>query len=271
MSVVALQNVVLREYFKEDINKGIGIFLGGKLDTTIAQLTDEDKFAFDVAWNQLIRNLQKVAPQAVPDIAAQYNTFLKWAQIAKAILPSTGGILPLAYPSRDGAIGVYPIFPQAIKYPSVSGYNSPVTLYDGNTWDILLTKPAAAGTDVGDFIFGSATAFYKTSNAPNKKQLMVIAQNGFLEIGPTPNIVQYQVFGQAEPGKYSFFVASPIQDVSSDPRRPVYIYETPYQIPIWYDFGIKLRVVSKATYKASLRIIGLVFFEHGLFPTTTWV
>jgi hypothetical protein len=261
----------LKEYFADDIERGIGMFFGGKIDASAAPLEIEDEMAFNMAWAQLIRNLQKVAPQVVPDIAAQYNTFKKWAQIAKATLPSTGGVLPLAYPSRTGAIGVYPIFPQALKYPAVSGYNAPVTLYDGNTWDVQLTKPAAAGTNVGDFLFGSSGAFHRTSNAPNKRQLLVIAQNGFIEIGTTPNIIQFQVEGEAEAGKYSFFATSPLQDLSSDPRRPVYIYETPYQIAFWHNFGMRIRVVSKATYKASLRLIGLVFFEHELFPTTIWV
>jgi len=273
MSVLsAPKNVQLEAYFKEDLLKDIGIFLGGKPDTTYAPLTDDDKFAFDTAWKQLIRNLQKVAPQLVPDIARQYDTFLKWAQIAKAVVPSTSSILPLSYPARNGAIGVYPIFPQAINYPAgATGYNSPVTGYANDSWEVALTAPTAAGTGVGTYILGSSTAFYRTSNQPGRKQITVIAQDGIVEVGTTPEIIQFQVQGEAEPNKYSFFATSPLQDISSDPRRPVYVYETPFQLPIWYDFGVKLLAVSKASYTASLRLIGMTFFEYGLFPSTTWV
>jgi hypothetical protein len=91
------------------------------------------------------------------------------------------------YPAQPGQLGVSFLVPQMVNYDQT---NAPTGYANKDTWQL----PTTAGTPV--YILGSSTAFYKTSSTPGQRTMMVIFQNGLIEVGTTPSFRQIQVLTQ---------------------------------------------------------------------------
>ncbi|RLB80115.1 MAG: hypothetical protein DRH17_12505 [Deltaproteobacteria bacterium] len=257
-----MPHVNIVELFEPELAKGINILSLGRTELDFVELNKDEKRAIETVISMYANHLAKVSPTLAKTVLNQKDALIKFAGIAKAIFPEEK---PITFPSQAGTIGVLPLFPQAIKYAATPSSTTPCyTSYSDNSWDITFTAGTAA------YILGSDTAYYKASPQTGKHELIVIAQDGIVEVGTTPKIQQFRVISEAE-SKYGIFVASPLQDVAVEPNKLVYQYHTPGIIPVYHDFGVKLKVLPGVSGTSSVRLLGLVFYEHDLFSDTTWV
>lgn len=253
---------VLTELFAPEKAAGISIFLGGRQTAEYVDLSPEEIAAVNQAIDSEVALLRKTAPSLAADFEKHRSVFLKFASIAKGVFPESK---PIQYPSQTGGIGVLPIIPQAIRYAATPSSTYPCyTSYPANSWDISLTAGTAA------YIFGDGTNFYKASPTTLKHALLVIMQNGLIEIGTSPKIVQQRIWTSAET-KYGAITTNPIAEIPIEPNKTIYQHMTPGVIPVYHDFGIMWKILPAVSGTSTLKLLGLVFFEHDLFADTVWV
>lgn len=156
----------------------------------------------------------------------------------------------------SNALGVLPLFPAAIK-PNTSTPSA----YLLNSWDVPLTANTPA------YLLGAASGsneFYKGSDALNATTWLYIFANGLVEIGSTPSIEQIKIVSQ-EKQAISPYTVGPFIDVPVNKDYPAYIYPLPAFYIDNKSKGIKLAVLPRRTGTATLKLIGLVFYEYDFF------
>lgn len=248
------------------MGEGIDFFFGGRANVTVAPLSDEELEAIDQALSTNITVLSAISPRLGVEFKNQMSAFVKWAQIAKGMFPTSAK--PITYPSQPGTIGIGFIFPEAIIYP---GLSSPYpTSYQKDSWLINDT----AGTN--SYLFGSSSAFYTTSSTNDTgpgtgHELMVIMQDGLIEVNTTPKEIQQFRILTTSSSKYGIYTVEPLEDISVEPGKAIYQYPTIGQIPLWFDIGTKWYYMPTVSGVNSLRLLGVVFYEHDLFADTTYV
>jgi len=251
------------EMFEPERKMGIPVFFGERKEVVHTKLSDEEEWVVEKVFRYGLNQIRKVSPKIAADIEPQLSIAIKVAGIFKEMLPEKK---PITFPSEVGTIGVTWLFPQAIRYVATPGAAAPAhSSYALNSWDISLT----AGTPA--YLFGDGTNFYKASPQTGKHSMLLIFNNGIIEIGSSPKIEQFRLISEGFT-KYGIYTVAPIVEQPIEEGRTIYQYPTPLgATPIFYDKGIMWGFMPKASGVATIKLLGLVFYEHDLFPGLTWV
>jgi hypothetical protein len=210
-----------------------------------------------------VEHLRKISPKIASDIARQEKLVLEVARIAKATFPIRKNY---AFPSVTGFLGVAWLFPQAIKYVATPSKDFPAyTSYNVNSWDI----PITAGTPA--YIFGDGTNFYKTLNATDSRTFLLIFENGLIEYGSTPSAQQFRLISESK-ADYGIYTIEPLIEVPIESNLSIYQYPTPLgALLIDYNVGVMWGFMPYRTGVATIKLLGMVFYEHGFAPNLKWV
>jgi hypothetical protein len=231
----------------------------GRAQFPYKELSDAEIAAVTDVFNYGVAVLSRVAPSVAATIRHQLTLALLFAGVAKAYL----GMKNFTFPSVPGHLGVNWLFPQTVNY-KVDAATAP-TNYSPNSWDI----PITAGTRA--YIFGSDTAWYKTSSVTDKRHCVLVFHNGLVEIGSTPSAEQFRLLSESK-GDYGIYTVAPLVDLPVEPNKAVYQYPTPLgALFIEYQTGVKWYFMPRRTGTATIRLLGLVFYEHDFAPDVRWV
>jgi len=257
-----MPSINLRDLFREELGEGINVFTGGRDVVNVERLTREEEDAVLMCVRMVERQLALISPSLAADWRKHESAWLKWAAVAKGLFPEKK---PVSFPSEPGKIGVAPLFPQAIKYAASPSDTAPCyTNYETNKWTIPLTAGTAA------WILGDGSHYYKASPQTNKHAMLVVMQDGVIEVGTTPSAQQFRIVTEIY-SRYGIYVANPLVDNTIEHGKLIYRYPTPGMIPVYHDLGIMWGFMPTRDGKADIRLLGLVFYEHDLFPTVTWI
>jgi len=257
----------VKELFAEELGKGIPVFMGDRESVVYTPLEDDERAAVQKVFNYGLNQLRRISPKIASDIEPQLSLALKVAGIFKDMIPEKKSY---AFPSQTGSLGVAWLFPQAIKYAASPSSTAPCyTSYNTNSWDIPLTAGTAA------YLFGAVTGgvsyFYKSSPTTAQHSALLVFNNGILEIGSTPKVEQFQLTAEGFT-KYGIYTVAPIVEERIEENRLIYQYPTPLgATPIFYDKGIMWGFMPRVSGTATIKLLGLVFYEHDLFSTLKWV
>jgi len=250
----------VKELFAEELGKGIPVFMGDRESVVYTPLESDEAAAIRKVFNYGLNQLRRITPKVASDIEPQLNIALKVAGIFKDMIPEKKSY---TFPSQTGSLGVAWLFPQAIKYAS-SGDGS-YTSYTTNSWDISLTAGTAA------YLFGTSTNFYKASATTGAHTTLLVFNNGILEIGSTPKIDQFRLEAEGFT-KYGIYTVAPIVEERIEENRLIYQYPTPLgATPIFYDKGIRWSFMPRGSGTATIKLLGLVFYEHDFAASLKWI
>jgi hypothetical protein len=252
-----------RELFAEELAKGIPVFMGDRESVVYSELEADERNAVQKVFRYGLEQIRKISPKVASDIEPQLSLALKVAGVFKEMLPEKKSY---AFPSQTGSLGVAWIFPQAIKYAATPGATAPCyTSYKSNSWDIDLTAGSAV------YLFGDGTNFYKSSPATGAHSALLVFNNGILEIGSTPKVEQFRLIAEGFT-KYGIYTAAPIVEERIEENRLIYQYPTPLgAVPIFYDKGVMWGFMPRVSGTATIKLLGLVFYEHDFASTFKWV
>jgi len=255
--------VDVRDLFREELEEGIPIYFGDRREVPHTELSTEEENAVTTVFNYGVEQLRRVSPKIAADIEKQLSLALKVAGIFKEIIPEKKS---LVFPSQAGSLGVAWIFPQAIRYVATASADNPAySSYTLNSWNIEVTAGTAA------YLFGDGTHFYKACSATNKHEMLLIFNNGLIEIGSTPRIDQFRLISEGVT-KYGIYTVAPIVEERIEENRAIYQYPTPLgATAIFYDRGIMWGFMPRVSGTITIKTLGLVFYEHDLFSNLTWV
>jgi hypothetical protein len=243
----------------EEIKKATGVSLAAfdRKELPYAPLDPREEDVIRRVFYYGISHLKKVAPSIAVDIERQYALAREMAAVAKATFPSRKNY---SFPSVPGSLGVTWLFPQAIKYSATAA-----TSYTTNSWDISLT----AGTKA--YLLGSDTDYYKTCSDTDARSFILIFENGLVEVGTTPSIQQFRIVTESK-GDYGAYAVEPLVDVNTEPNKVVYQYPTPLGA-FWadYNLGVKWYFMPGKTGTSTIKLLGLVYYEHNFLADTKWV
>jgi len=229
----------------------------------LAPLDSSEVEAIKKVLYEGLNHLRRVAPEVYDAIvkpvpgADLEKLVLTFAAVAKAQFPTQK---PYAFPSVPGKLGVAWLIPQAIKYNA----NVP-TGYSSNSWDISIT----AGTKA--YLLGSDTAYYTTSSTTNAYSAILIFYNGLVEIGTTPSAQQFRLISQSKTD-YGIYTVEPLIDVPVEKGKTIYLYPTPMgALYLDYNTGVKWYFMPTRTGTATIKMLGLVFYEHNFLADTVYL
>jgi hypothetical protein len=250
----------VKELFTEELGKGIPVFMGDRESVVYTPLESDEAAAIRKVFNYGLNQLKRITPKVASDIEPQLSLALKIAGVFKDMIPEKKSY---SFPSQTGSLGVAWLFPQAIKF-ATSGEGS-YTSYTTNGWDISLTAGTAA------YLFGDATHFYKASATTGAHTTLLVFNNGILEIGSTPKVEQFRLEADGFT-KYGIYTVAPIVEERIEENRLIYQYPTPLgATPIFYDKGIRWAFMPRVSGTATIKLLGLVFYEHDFASTLKWV
>jgi len=261
----------LSELFEPEKGRNINAFIQPRNQVTIGSLADGEENAIKMALNTLTLSLDKISSRLAAELLSQEDAFLKWGQVAKGNFPVEKNI---TFPSQPGTIGVVPLFPQAIKYNATAAAtaNPVYTDYTSDSWDISVTAGSISrmfggAADTAPNYYKAASTTATTAQAGN--EFIVVAQNGVIEKGTTPKMHQWRLLAQTEQ-KYGVYTDSPLLDETIELGRNLYQHPTLGMIPVYRDLGIWWGFQADQVGGVdSIRLLGLAFFEHELFPNLT--
>lgn len=225
------------------------IVSGGRDVVEYEELKDSENKAIEKCVACTYRVLRKVNATIAEEFLAHLEVFKKFGMIVKRAF---GVSKPITFPAQAGTIGVSPLIPQAVKY-ATSGDGS-YTGYANNSWNIELTANSVA------YLLGSATNYYKASSVNEQHTLLVIMQDGILEVGTTPKIKQFR-FESEQQAKWSPWAANPLVELPIDDHRSLYQYNTLGVIPVYHNLGVKLSVLPGASGTSTIPLLGVFFYE----------
>lgn len=236
---------------------GVSLAALDRAQLPVAQLDPKEEDVIKRVFYYGIAHLKKVAPSIAVDIERQYKLALAMAAVAKGLFPAKKNF---SFPSVPGSLGVAWLFPQAIYYAS-----GVATGYTANSWDI----PITAGTKA--YLLGSDTAYYKTSSTTDSRSLILIFENGLVEVGSTPSAQQFRLITESK-GDYGAYAVEPLVEVSVEPNKAIYQYPTPLGA-LWVDYntGVKWYFMPTRSGTATIKMLGLVFYEHDFLKDAKWV
>ena len=242
--------------------KGINIFTGGRETVEYVELNTEEEDAIEAVVMMGYHLLSKISPSIAKEWLDHKEIFIKFGGVAKGKFP---GQKPIKFPSEVGSIGVNILIPQALKYAATPSSSSPCyTSYTTNSWNLNLT----AGTPV--YFLGDGTNYYKASPETEAHSLIVIMQNGLIEIGSTPKIDQFQLKTEIMT-KYGVWSPPPLVELPVEPNKPIHQYPTLGVLPCYHDLGVMFGGMPKVNGTAKIAILGLVFYEHNFMSTLKYV
>jgi hypothetical protein len=234
-------------------------------EVVYTELSPEERSAIAQVYYTGLAQIAKVSQVLADDIdrnGSALKLLYKAAGIFKEMLPEKKSF---SFPSTAGSLGAAWLFPQAIRYAATPSASAPCyTSYPANSWTLSIT----AGQPV--YLFGDGTNFYKASPQTAKHSMLVIFKNGLVEVGTTPSFQQFRLWFEGV-SKYGIYTLPALVDLPIEPNKPIYQYQTPQPLIITYDKGVMWKALPSRTGTAELRILGFVFYEHDLYPDTTWV
>jgi len=248
-----------------DLVENVGIFIGGRERVDYEELSNDERKAVLKCFREGLQHLEKVSPVIAADIRRQEELAVKAAMIAKGVFPESK---PIAFPSETGTIGVAWLFPGAIRYvASPSSDNPAYSSYKLNKWEIDLTEGTPA------YFFGDGTNYYRACSQAGKHELILVFKNGVIEFGSTPKIDTFRMYTRASQ-RYGVFTVEPLIEVQVEVNKAIYQYPTPLGATIIYhDFDFMWGFMPRYSGTAVIKLLGLVFYEHDLFPdlASTWI
>jgi hypothetical protein len=257
------------------------LFTGGRNNFSVSTLADSEVAAIQHCFDDGVNILRKSCPNIYQDIYAQKSASLVMGQVAKGTLSSTGGTKPVLYPSQPGSIGVNWLFPEAVRYIAINSSTNPAYAdYAVDSWNISITSGSLVN------LLGSATLtgntpptsvstvainnYYKASSNNNQHEMFFVFQNGVIEVGSTPAIQQWNLQTQAA-NTYGIYVTESANVINAELDKSVYQYNTIGLVPVFYDLGISWTGMATATQTSTIQLLGMVFYEHQLFPNQTLI
>jgi hypothetical protein len=256
------QQIDINVLFADELNNGIPIFAGGKDSVQYQALGPAEEKAVETCFQKGLKVITEVSPKLGPFIGRQLPAFKKWAGVAKASFPT---IKTVAFPSQPGMLGVNFLIPQSIKYNATPSATYPCySDYPADSWDLSLTASSIT------YLLGSASQYYKASPTDQKHSLLVLAAGGIVEIGTTPGYDQVQITTEIL-SKYGVINESPLGDQSIETDKTIYRHEDLGMLPMYYDLGVRLSVMPRFTKTSTVKMIGMVFYEHDLYSSLTTV
>lgn len=242
----------------EKVFEGADLLLGGIGPTIeIEEFTEDELDLFNKFFSETVDAIRQVSPYVASELENQKDVILKIGEIFKA---KVGGKTFGGSPPSPGQIGVAVLAPFDLHYTVIPSDTEPAyTAYGASDWKLSVT----AGTTV--YLLGDATHFFKMSPTVGKRAMGIIIKNGIIEVGTTPSL--NQLYARTEKVDYAPWRVHTLQDQPIDPDRPVYVYATPFAIPLWYDFGIRLAAMPNKTGVADVRLVGVVFYEYDYYSS----
>jgi hypothetical protein len=241
---------------------GVDVVALGRDQLPYAPLDDAEVAAIRRAFYLGLERLRRVAPKLAVDIARQERLVIEFAAVAKATFPIRKNY---AFPSVPGSLGVAWVFPQAIKYAATPSAATPCyTSYKTNSWDMDI----AAGTPA--WILGDGTNYYRTSNIADARTFLLIFHNGIVEYGTTPSVQQFRLISEAKTD-YGIYAVDPLMELPLESGLTLYQYPT--LGATWVDFnrGIMWGFLPTRTGTATIKLLGIVYYEHDFARTFKWV
>ena len=228
------------------------VFLGGlgpSIETK--SLTKDEEDLLNKFLDEYQSHLSLVHSKLAGTLKYHRDLIFTFAEVFKAkVDKSFGGEIP-----SPGSFGVKPLMPFDLHYTDTPSASEPAyTAYGKYSWTLSVTQ----GTPV--YLLGDAANYFKMSPTVGRRAIALIFQDGIVEVGATPKVFQFKV--DSERNVYPPWNTSPFADVRIDPEKPIYIHKTPYAIPLWYDFGVKMQVVPHESGTVDLRLFGVVFYEY---------
>jgi len=241
---------------------GVNIIGLGRDQLPYAPLDNAEIEAIRTAFYLGLDRLGKVSPKLAMDIARQERLVIEFAAVAKATFPIRKNY---AFPSVPGSLGAAWLFPQAIKYAATPSATSPCyTSYSTNSWDISIT----AGTTA--WLLGDGTNYYRTSSASEARTFILVFHNGLVEYGTTPSAQQFRIISEAKTD-YGIYAVDPLIELPLENGMALYQYPTIGAT--WVDFnrGLMWGFMPTRTGTATIKMLGMVFYEHDFARTPKWV
>jgi len=224
--------------------------------------TEEEDAITECVMNHY-RLLKKVSPEVAETFRRHLDIFIIFGGIAKATFPESK---PITYPAEAGTIGVEGLIPQAIRYVATASSTYPAySGYDLNKWTISLTE----GTEA--YLLGSSTALYKASPTTGQHTYLVVCQDGLIEIGTSPAIIQQKLEFQGQEGRYSPWATHVLVDQTIERNTSIYQYNTRGVLGVSHDLGVRWSVMPKATKVSELRMLGIFFYEFDFMSDLKWI
>lgn len=253
----------INDFFAEELSDGVSICALGKTTVEYSDLDSQEEAAIRKVFNARMKHIRNVSPKLYEGLKPQENAFVKWGMVAKSVIPNDQ---PIRYPGEPGSLGVDWLNPALHMSNAVEATSGQYTDYAdsgariGRVWDITCT----AGTTVHPI--GEAGNYYKASIVTDKREFIVIAQDGILEVGTTPTCTQVRITTEAN-SKYSPINVSPVWDQTVEDDRQIFQYPTLGMIPLYHNFGTKVALQPGRTTAATMPLIGMAFYEYGLYSS----
>jgi len=240
---------------------GVTIAALDKKTFSFNELSESERRWVEWVFDTGIKQLKKISPVIADDIARQKELAVVAAGIAKAAFPS---LKDYTFPSTPGNLGVAWLDPYTFKYratpsPSYPCYTSSTT----HTWAIPITAQTPA------YIMGTSTEFYRSSITTDARSYVLVFENGLIEYGSTPAVQQFQLGsdGKADYGAYN---VPPLIELPIEKNVAVYQYPTPLgAVLVGFDRGIRWGFMPRRTGTMTLKLLGMVFYEHDFLKTLT--
>lgn len=253
----------VNDFFAEELADGVSICALGKTTVEYSDLDSQEEAAIRKVFNARMKHIRNVSPKLYEQLKPQENAFVKWGMVAKSVIPNEQ---PIRYPAEPGSLGVDWLNPALYMSNATEATSGQYTGYaDSNTrigrvWDIQNTVGAVT------YPVGEAGNWYKASIVSDKREMIVLAQDGILEVGTTPTCIEVQITTEAST-KYSPINVSPIWDQTIEEDRQIFQYPTLGMVPLYHNFGTKIGMVPGRTALSTMPLVGMAFYEYGLYSS----
>ena len=243
-----------------ELFKTLPILKGGLVSVSAEELTGDEENKLRKFLGEAAIALDRISPKIASDFQRKEEFWYGLCKIAKSKFEKPfGGDLP-----ASGEFGVGFLIPQDIRYVATASSTTPAySDYSLNSWDISLT----AGT--ASYLLGDGTHFYKARPTTGYRCVFGVMQDGIIEIGTTPSFNQFIV--KTESRAYAAWSVHPLADLTIEESRPIYRYNTPFDLPVFYDFGVMLGGMPTVSGTKNVRLIGVIFYEYDHRASLTWV
>jgi hypothetical protein len=243
------------QLFQPLLSKGIFVFSPSKTTIPYVELDPSEEAAIDNYLGIQLDVMQDQSPALYRIVKKQVDAGL--VKIAAGIFK--GKIQDkstFTYPAQPGHLGVSFLVPQMVNYDKSA---APTGYASKDTWRL----PTTAGDPA--YILGSEKAFYRTSSTPGQMTMMVIFQNGIVEVGTTSSFTQMRVQTQVN-NSYGPIGLEPLVDVEVEKGKNLYIYPTPGAIIVTHDVGVKLLAMPYRTNPTGeVRLVGVLLYQYNFF------
>lgn len=241
------------DIFNDELVGGVPFFTGGRSDTEFEVLSGEEEAAISRVVRSHASLMALTSPTLASILLKQEMAIIKMGGIAKALFPNEKIVKS---PGTQNSIVVDIVTPQALFWDTSADATNPCyNGYAANSWDVELTAGSVK------YLLGDGTNYYEARSENNKHMAAMLLYNGLYEVGTAPKISHIHVKTK-QMDLYAPSAINPVVDLSVDPDRPVYIYNTPGMIPLTHDVGTQIAVMPQQSGVSNLRWLGVVFYEY---------